>query len=293
MVISGISSRPEFCLAASGRSGAHASLVPCADAIRAGDGRELFTFDGGRLRSEGAELCLGSTDEVVAEAHRLEFVRCDGAGTSNDAGSPSFELRGNGQIRIASTEACLSQAGHMAGPADVALHSAAWATSSLANEHSAAMAVDGLATYWASKLDPELPVDLVLELGASEELQVAEIDWEYPAKAFSVLLSIDGVRWEEVYATDANSLHAVRIPLGSKAAAKVKVSMQEPHLVYGTVHGRRVFAVSRVGLYAERLRTIAEPCAEAARSTDARDKYFVVSASVHEGAEWGALAAEK
>merc|ERR1739845_192647 len=181
----------------------------------------------------------------------------------------------------------------MAGSADVALHSAAWSTSSLANEHSAAMAVDGLPTYWASKLDPELPVDLVLELGAAADLEFAEIDWEYPAKAFSVLLSTDGVRWDEVYATDSNSLHAVRIPLGSKAAAKVKVSMSDPHPVYGSVHGRRAFAVSRIGVYAEMLRPIAEPCADAGKSTDARDKYFVVSSSVHEGAVWGALAAEK
>merc|ERR1739849_1904 len=38
---------------------------------------------------------------------------------------------------------------------------------------------------------------------------------------------------------------------------------------------------------------IAESWADAAKSTDARDKYFVVSASVHEGAVWAALAAEK
>ena len=53
------------------------------------------------------------------------------------------------------------------------------------------------------------------------------MDWEFPAKAFTVSVSTDGVKWSEVFATDSNVLSSSSIALGAVPAAKVRVTMRE------------------------------------------------------------------
>ena len=50
----------------------------------------------------------------------------------------------------------------------------------------------------ASALDPEGPVSITVDLGGEKKLSAAEIQWEFPAKAFSITTSTDGVKWSEV-----------------------------------------------------------------------------------------------
>lgn len=120
------------------------------------------------------------------------------------------------------------------------------ASSSSDSAHGAAMSVDGSSsTFWAldckaslrpsclqlasqaSAMDPVGPVSLTLDLGSEKRLADLEIDWEYPAKAFSVDVSGDGIKWKQLYGTDSNVLASTSIALGNTAAKHVKVTMRE------------------------------------------------------------------
>ena len=76
-------------------------------------------------------------------------------------------------------------------------------------------------------MDPEGPVSITVDLGGEKKLRSAEIQWEFPAKAFSITTSTDGVKWSEVYATDSNVLSSSSIALGSASASKVRIVMHE------------------------------------------------------------------
>lgn len=79
----------------------------------------------------------------------------------------------------------------------------------------------------ASALDPAEPVALTIDFGASKKIQAINIQWEHPAKSFSVSLTADGVKWQEVFATDSNVLGATNIPIGHVRATKARVVMHE------------------------------------------------------------------
>lgn len=91
------------------------------------------------------------------------------------------------------------------------------------------MAVDDDAgTYWASKFD-ELgsPVEYSIDFGEEHKIQSLEIDWEFPARAFAIAASVDGARFTDVFATDANVLHTSYISLGHVVARKLRISLVE------------------------------------------------------------------
>lgn len=275
MIVSGISSAKEFCLTSTGTSGDPVSLQPCEEAVRAADGRELFSFgEAGELRAAVGDLCVSTGPSASGDGDgsaRLTLSSCSSA-------TGRFEIRGDGQLSSGQDDMCVSQAGPSAGLADAALYAAASASSVLHADHGPSMAVDDRSTYWASALDPVLPVDFTIDLGHTAELEHASIEWEYPASSFSVLLSADGVAWKEVYSTDVNSLHSVRVPFGVVPSRKVKVVMRAAHPTYGNVRGKSMLGIRRISLYENRLRTVTAPCSQAGASTDARDKYFIVAA---------------
>lgn len=66
-----------------------------------------------------------------------------------------------------------------------------------------------------------------MDLGGEKRLSEVAVDWEFPAKAFTVSVSTDGVKWSEVFATDSNILSSSSIALGAVPAAKVRVTMRE------------------------------------------------------------------
>merc|ERR1712057_71096 len=125
-------------------------------------------------------------------------------------------------------------------------------------------------------LDPAGPVAVTVDLGGQRKLNAVDIQWEFPAKAFTVSVSTDGTKWSEVHATDSNILSSSSIALGSTQAAKVKVVMHE---AAGSFHGHAVYGIKSLAVSAARLRSIVEECGAAAKSTDARDKYFATYVS--------------
>ena len=75
MIASGITSATEMCLTA-GLGRGSVSLESCAIAVSVGDGRELFSFDAGKIMSSSGNECLslGNADEVVLGRYDFENV---------------------------------------------------------------------------------------------------------------------------------------------------------------------------------------------------------------------------
>merc|ERR1712187_679800 len=131
-----------------------------------------------------------------------------------------------------------------------------------------------MGTYWASKLGESL-AEISVDFGAVVKVQAAQIDWAYPAKAFTIFLSEDGASYTEAYATDVNVLNTTRAPLGYKFARKAKVVMAQPHPLQGHLHGHSLYGIASISFEAARLTTVVEECSQASKSADARDKYFL------------------
>ena len=91
------------------------------------------------------------------------------------------------------------------------------------------MAVDGqINTFWASKFDDTAePVEFLIDLGGIFNVEHMEIFWEFPARAFSVLLSSDGDHFTEVFATSANVVSTSHLSVGGKSGRKVRIIMKE------------------------------------------------------------------
>lgn len=79
----------------------------------------------------------------------------------------------------------------------------------------------------ASALDPSESVALTVDFGTPKKIQHISIQWEYLAKSFTVSLTADGVKWQEVFATDSNVLGITNVPTGLMKATKARVVMQE------------------------------------------------------------------
>ena len=97
----------------------------------------------------------------------------------------------------------------------------------------------------ASGLDPAGPVAVTVDLGGSKRLKSVDIQWEFPAKAFTVSVSTDGTKWSEVHATDSNILSSSIIALGSTLASKVRVVMHEAGIVSLSMCSMDVLGVCR------------------------------------------------
>merc|ERR1719253_2349990 len=155
MVISGITG-PDQCLAAVGDS--TAMLEPCTEAIAAGDGREVWSFEnGGRLRNVVSNKCLQVSGADVS------LGSCEGKASS-------WEMTSDGQMKHG--DVCLTQSGSFAGDEDVAHGAPVHATSSSEeSSHGAVKAVDGNEkTYWTSELDAEGPQHFTIDFGDSRTL---------------------------------------------------------------------------------------------------------------------------
>jgi len=157
MMVSGVSSSEEMCLAAADGSvdteGADVVLEPCAAAVAAGDGRELWQrLPNGQIANSLGNKCIGAPQGDV-----VVLTACDGGSV--------WEAQGNGQLKLARAgDYCLSQKGPAAGSEDAAARGAIIASSTAdAAAHGANMAVDGSSnTFWASELDPAGRCQLLL-----------------------------------------------------------------------------------------------------------------------------------
>ena len=156
------------------------------------------------------------------------------------------------------------------------------------------MAVDdNMNTFWASKFDETSdPIEFVIDLGDVQRLSSIDISWEFPAKSFGIALSQDGVHFNEAFETDANILRTSRASLGMKAARKVRISMYEPNPLHGRFQGHLLYGIRSVSVFADRLRAVVTDCGKVGKSADARDKYFLVSASEFDASTAKSLKAE-
>ena len=236
-------------------------------------GREIWDFrSGGKMMHVGTQRCAGVAGSPGAGAQVVP-VPCDGAG--------AWEATPDGQLKAG--DFCLSQSGVSAGSEDVALRSAAAASSTFdAVTHGAWAAVDGNgATYWASKVGERVPVELSLDFGAPRAVTTLRISWEAPAKSFSVLSSSDGTTWEELFSTSANIARNSVIEVGGRRVAKVRVVMREGS---PTFEGQALYGIRSVRAVAPRLEPLLDECVAAAKTPDARDKYFLVAVASHDPA---------
>jgi len=273
MLVSGMTSQEELCVAVEGGAastdGAGISLTPCLDAIAAGDGRELWTFqDDGRLESVAGHKCMDFRGGSVV------LNNC-----GDVSGSGIWELGGGAQLHLKSKggDVCLSQSGAFYGDEDVALKSAVQATSTSDSEyHGAVKAVDGdEASYWSSERAPDSPQYITVDFGESRVLKAVEVEWELPAEDFSVEVSNDGASWTPVFSTDVNGLFTTKESLGFIPATHARLVLNKGHPIYGSLNGVPAFGIRRLSFIAPRLRTVVESCAVAEKSGDARDKYFL------------------
>merc|ERR1712066_425842 len=53
--------------------------------------------------------------------------------------------------------------------------------------------------------------------------------------------------------------------------------MSEPHPYLGVWHGEKLYGIKTISVLAPRMEAVLDDCEAAARSSDARDKYFAVS----------------
>ena len=261
-----------------------AVLEPCADSVSKLDGREIWTLAAdGSLSSSGSTKCLGSADGT-----KLSLFACDALPSDS-----KWELQGNGQIKMASSNKCLSQSGLAPGLADVSRSASVVATSTLDAAHGAKLSVDGLAsTYWVSKLDEAGPVSLALSLSEPAPIADVELDFEFVPSAFALQVSPDGQRWKEVFSTETNCLHEVKVPLASELVYGVKLVMTKAHGKHGVLGGRQLFGVRAFKALAPEMRGVLESCGAAAKSQDARDKYFPVAVGSFDPTSGSGLAAE-
>ena len=143
-------------------------------------------------------------------------------------------------------------------------------------------------------MDEADAVSLLLDFGEPVHGSVLELDFEFVPSAFSVQAAeASSENWLQIFATDSNALKHVKIPLASaKPMSAIRLIMKEARPTLGTMGGRKLVGVRSVRLLTRLLQPVLEPCAAAAKSHDARDKFFTVAVSSFDPQAGAALAAE-
>ena len=117
MITSGMTAAEELCLTVESGlvdvAGSEVVLMKCLDAIAAGDGRELFSFQsGGLLMSVVGKQCLTLSGDDVTAGGVLVLDSCDAAAAYTD-GRAKFELRGAARVRSSSTLSSRNASGRL------------------------------------------------------------------------------------------------------------------------------------------------------------------------------------
>lgn len=106
-----------------------------------------------------------------------------------------------------------------------------------------------------------------------------KITWEFVPKSFRIETSKDGFHWSGCVSQEYNDSWEFQQSLKGQKASKVRIVMYEADPKKGTYEGHSVYGIQNVSLNARNLRPVAEKCAKAAHSPDARDKWFLVEVS--------------
>ena len=281
LLVGGATSPEDTCLVA---AKSHVAFLDgCASAVSRLDGSEIWSLaPDGSLMSASSGQCLSLGDH----GKDVKLLACD-------ASAAKWELQGNGQIKVASSNMCLTQTGLAPGLVDVASSASIMASSTLNAAHGAALAVDGLAaTFWASRLDEPEPVSLTVNLETPVPVVQVALEFEFVPSSFAVQISRDGASWVEVFATEANIVDKVHVPVEVGQAYGLKVVMTKPHATKGVLGGRSLYGVRSLKVMSPGMQAAVEPCATAGASLDARDKYFPVAVASFDPTRGVKLASE-
>ena len=287
LLVSGMTAVEETCLVG---SGAGVWLESCHKAVTGLRGEEIWSLGSdGSLVHPSSKSCLGPQGATSAGVP-LVLAPCDAAGDV-----AKWELQGNGQVKMAQSDMCVSQLGPSAAVVNAASAASVSASSMLDPSHGAALAIDGVATtYWVSKLDEADSISFLLDLGEPVHGSTLELDFEFVPSAFAVEASwAESEDWLQVFATDSNTLKHVKIPLrAAKPISAIRLITKKAHPVLGTMGGLKLVGIRSIKLLTRVLQPVLEPCAAAAKSQDARDKFFAVAVAAFDPQAGAALVAE-
>lgn len=290
MIVSGMTAKKEMCLVVGhghvGAEGVDVSMEPCENAVREGDGRDVWHFDSkGRIHDEMGGKCMTWDEEAGNGEGRLVMSDCDKSFETN-VGNSQWEPTPINQLRSGAHpgDLCLSLAGDdkSATEVDVARNADTRATSTFDDaSHTSGRAVDGDASsYWAS--GPIHEGDHVMyqvSLPGEKEIDSLDIKWEFPPQSFKVETSEDGEHWTKVYEVSSNPRHSAwsKIPLKGQWAEQVRLTMTQPDKLKGMHEGVLYYGIKSLKIYAPSHTPALVPCAEAARHAGAADKWFLTA----------------
>ena len=95
-----------------------------------------------------------------------------------------------------------------------------------------------------------------------------------------------------MYATDTNVLKTTAVPLTGHFAHGVGLVMKKAPATEGVLGDHALYDVRSFRVMAPQMRTVLEPCTVAAKSGDARDKYFAVAVGSFDPAAGAQLRSE-
>ncbi|CAD7949501.1 unnamed protein product [Amoebophrya sp. A120] len=284
-IVSGITAAKEHCLVADApdRDGTGFHLAPCDDQVRKMNGHELYRFmDNGALYTLMGKKCMTLEDgKVTASGGSVTLQDCDAATAASD-GRALWEPMPSSQLKVAKVgDYCLSMGPEKAsiGETNLIKGSSSIDASSSNGTHTAKMIADGNdSTYWASDWDPSEPETVTIDLGSSQKLSKVDIDWEYPPKSFSIESSSDGHHFSSCNRVNFNDKWTYHMPGRALKARYLRIKMHETHPTLGQhkESGRHLYGIQHVRVVTRALQPILQKCSDAARSADARDKWFLV-----------------
>lgn len=91
-----------------------------------------------------------------------------------------------------------------------------------------------------------------------------------------VQTSRDGSHWVTQAQADYNDKFQFHASLKGAQASMVRIKLGESHPKHGMFEGHAVFGIQDVKINTRTLRPVADKCAKAQHSSDARDKWFLV-----------------
>merc|ERR1719313_1684075 len=277
MLVAGVTAAEELCVAVEngsvGQRGALVTAEPCAEAIAAGDGREVFVMtEAGQLAVGGAGsgLCAILAGNSAAGGGEIELDDCEAAAETGD-GRSFWALAPNGQLTMGGGSHCMVLAGGSGGNgADVAPTATVSATATADSAHGAEKLTDGDATsYWQSPPAETLAggaLSLGFELAATARVSSVVIDWQEPALDFTVQTAEEGGQWSTFAEVQGNTLGQTVVRGSSIVAKKVRVLLMAP--VGGS------YAAKAIQIISAPLQMAVQDCAEASTHGDARDLFF-------------------
>jgi hypothetical protein len=103
-----------------------------------------------------------------------------------------------------------------------------------------------------------------------------DINWEYPPKAFTIETSQNGDKWKGINSVSSNTQWRFQQSLKNAYVKKFRIVMTETHPgKMGSINDHGVYGINSIKLMSRPIAPIVQKCDDAAKSVDARDKWFL------------------